>query len=486
MNSLLGFEELLNAVSGTFVGLAFDQHKFSFTSVTTDSRSVVPGSLFVPLIGLNQDGHAYIPQAVEKGASVIFVASSEYEKKPGLYMDIAAAHPSLLFVVVLNTLHALQDAAAAYVAKFPELVKVGITGSAGKTTTKEMTVAILKQKYKVVYNEGNFNSETGLPLSVFKIRQGDEIGVFEMGMNRTDEIGEIAAVLKPQYALVTNIGTAHIGILGSRENIAREKRKIFGYIPETGTAFIPASDDFAPFLSEGIKGRIVKYGRSISESVCGVSFVSDDGIDGTVFKVDGEEIHLRLPGMYNYQNALGAIAVGRQFGVSGACIKKALESFMPIAGRTETQLFKICGGACVTLVKDCYNANPDSMEKVLSFCGSVRNIRHRVFVLGDMLELGEKSAEEHAKVGAEAVAASPEQIIFIGGAMKYAAAAAKSAGFVNLLYIPGTDDDSMDLAAQFLIDCLASGDLLLVKASHGIQLERLFPRIALKEEAANG
>jgi UDP-N-acetylmuramoyl-tripeptide--D-alanyl-D-alanine ligase len=486
MNSLLDFDELLNAVSGKAVGFALIEKKFCFSSVVTDSRNVVDGSLFVPLIGQNQDGHNYIPQAIDKGATAVFVASDEYEANSRKYMELAGRNPKILFIVVSDTLHALQDAAAAYVAKFPKLVKIGITGSSGKTTTKEMTVAILKQKYNVVYNEGNFNSETGLPLSVFKIRKDSEIGVFEMGMNRVNEIGEIAAVLKPQYALITNIGTAHIGILGSRENIAKEKRKIFDYIPENGAAFIPASDDFAAFLSEGIKGRIINYGKDISPAESGVTFVSDNGIDGTTFKSGCEEVHLKLPGVYNYQNALGAVALGRYFGVSDLHIKRALESFSPVSGRTETESFELRGGTLVTLVKDCYNANPDSMSKVLSFCGSVKNICHRIYVLGDMLELGKVSAEEHAKVGVEAVMAAPDQIIFIGSEMKYAAAAAKSAGFTNALYIPDSDDNAIELAAQFLIDCAAPGDLLLLKASRGMQLERIIPLVGISEGNCNG
>ncbi|MFA6856282.1 MAG: UDP-N-acetylmuramoyl-tripeptide--D-alanyl-D-alanine ligase [Treponema sp.] len=486
MNSLLDYDELLNAVSGKAVGFAVCEKKFYFSSVVTDSRCVVDGSLFVPLIGQNQDGHKYIPQAIEKGATAVFVAADEYEKKSQKIMELAGGHPCVLFVVVSDTLYALQDAAAAYVAKFPRLLKIGITGSSGKTTTKEMTVAVLKQKYNVVYNEGNLNSETGLPLSVFKIKKEHEIGVFEMGMNRENEIGEIAAVLKPQYALVTNIGTAHIGILGSRENIAGEKRKIFRYIPENGAAFIPSSDDFAAFLSEEIKGCIINYGKDIPSSESGVTFISDDGICGTTFKVGSKEVKLKLPGIYNYQNALGAVAIGRYFGVTDNSIKNALESFMPVAGRTETESFELRGGTCVTLVKDCYNANPDSMAKVLTFCSSVKNIHRRIYVLGDMLELGTKSAEEHANIGAEAVMASPDQIIFIGTEMKYAAAAARSAGFTNALYIPGSDDNAMQLAAQFLIDCADTGDLLLFKASRGMQLERIIPLIGISEGNCNG
>ena len=217
--------ELVAAVRGKGVGHSAAESRFCFSSVTTDSRLVVPGSLFVPLVGTVQNGHAYIPESLAKGASAVFINESEYSSDERSYALLAEKYPLAFFVIVSDTLYALQDAAAAYVAKFPRLKKIGITGSSGKTTTKELVVAVLKQKYRVVSSDGNFNSETGLPLSVFKIRDTDEIGVFEMGMNRPNEIGEIAGVLKPQYALITNIGSAHIGILGSKKNIAAESRK---------------------------------------------------------------------------------------------------------------------------------------------------------------------------------------------------------------------------------------------------------------------
>ena len=485
MKSLLELDELLDAVSGKYAGLARGEKHFHFTSVATDSRNVCKDGLFVPLIGKNQDGHQYIPQALDKGAAAVFVASEEYEKNSRKYMDLSA-NTDAVFIVVENTLHALQAAAAAYAAKFPRLIKIGITGSSGKTTTKEMTVAVLRQKYRVVCNQGNLNSETGLPLSVFNITPEDEAGVFEMGMNRVNEIGEIAGVLKPKYALVTNIGTAHIGILGSRENIAAEKRKIFTYVPETGAAFIPDGDDFAGYLSQNVKGKIIRYGRSVSPAESGMEFISDDGFDGTHFRAGKEDIHLRLPGIYNYQNALGAAAVGKYFGVSDAQIKTALELFEPIAGRTETEQISVRGDTRITLVKDCYNANPDSMARVLEFCASVKNVKHRIYVLGDMLELGADSADEHAKIGAETVMASPDQVIFIGNEMKYAAAAAKSAGYPNVLYIPDSDDNAIELAAEFIVDCIAEGDLLLLKASRGMELERILPLIEIQEGSYNG
>lgn len=480
--SLLNLNEILSAVSGKFVGNEKNKAEFAFSSVTTDSRNVKSGSLFVPLIGQNQDGHKYIPSAVEKGASVIFVAENEYNSVPEKYDSLVEKNHSLSFIVVENTLKALQDAAAAYVEKFPSLVKVGITGSSGKTTTKEMVVSVLKQKFNVVYTQGNFNSETGLPLSVFNIRAEHEVGVFEMGMNRKDEIAEIAAVLKPKYALITNIGTAHIGILGSRKNIAIEKRKIFKYIPQDGIAFIPAEDDFAEFLGENVRGSIVYYGDSVPEKKSGAKYLSDLGLDGTEFSLDGIKIHLKNPGIYNYRNSLGACAIGKALGLSAEQIKNGLENVDSVNGRMETSRVLLKNGANVTLIKDCYNANPDSMLNVLDFCSSLKNVNEKIYVLGDMLELGEKSASEHEKVVLKAEESKPELVILVGKEMKSGFDAVEKNGFKNAKYIEQHDENAIAHVGKEILLSAKNDDVVLIKASRGIALERVISVICGEEK----
>ena len=279
--SLLVLEDVISSADGIHLLGGGD---FCFTSVQTDSRSVVQGSLFVPLIGEKQDGHKYIPQAVEKGASAVLICLKNYEADPSFFTEISLKAPNVYFIGVQNTLTALQKIAGRYVEKFPDLIKIGVTGSSGKTTTKEIAASILRQKYNVITNEGNLNSETGLPLSVFKIRSEHTAGIFEMGMNRWDEIGEIAAVLKPRFAIVTNIGTAHIGILGSRQRIAEEKSKVFSHFNGFGTAFIPKNDDFADFLASQVDGNVVFYGPDAiqeEDDPCKVEFVRDLGLGGT-------------------------------------------------------------------------------------------------------------------------------------------------------------------------------------------------------------
>ena len=482
-DSLMTCEELLEANDGSFV--VGNKAAFGFTSVVTDSRAVKPYSLFVPLVGQNQNGHIYIPDSIKKGASVIFIGEDEYRSASEKYEALAKENSGVCLVVVRNTLTALQNAAARYVQKFPSLIKVGITGSSGKTTTKEMTAAVLGQKYNVVYTQGNFNSETGLPLSVFNIRKEHEVGVFEMGMNRENEIGEISSVLKAQFALITNVGTAHIGILGSRKNIAIEKRKIFEYIPSDGAAFIPAEDDFADFLGERVRGAVVLYGESVPENDSGARFVEDRGLEGTVFALDGVEIHLRQPGVYNYRNALGACAMAKWLGVDAMQVKAALEGLESVSGRMETASAVLKSGAAVTLIKDCYNANPDSMLSVLRFCGSLKKDARKLFVLGDMRELGEKSRAEHECVALFAARSKPALLVLVGEEMRAGYEAVKAYGFCDVVYIPECDAAAMQRAADEIVGFAKDGDVVLLKASHGLSLERIVPLVS-KDGAQNG
>lgn len=221
---LLSLPQLVEAVNGACL-CCYSPAK-GFSSIATDSRNVTPGSLFVPLMGEHQDGHTYIPRAIEAGASVILVDSDHSDGSASLFSTMGKQY-GVSFIRVKNTLNALQDAARFYVGLFPDLIKIAITGSSGKTTTKELLASIFSVSNAVITNEGNLNSETGLPLSVFRIRKEHTFGIFEMGMNRRGEILELAQVFSPSFALITNIGTAHIGILGTQAAIAEEKKKFF-------------------------------------------------------------------------------------------------------------------------------------------------------------------------------------------------------------------------------------------------------------------
>lgn len=467
--SLLDGGRLLAAVRGSLVGTAKKAEMIYFTSVATDSRNVVADTLFVPLVGEKQDGHAYIPQGLANGASVVFVARRSYQQETAMYERLSAEYPAVAFVVVEHTLRALQDAAASYVAQFPRLVRCAVTGSSGKTTTKEIAVALLSQKYAVVTNKGNLNSETGLPLSVFAIRPEHEVGLFEMGMNRKDEIGELAAVLRPNYGIVTNIGTAHIGLLGSRQGIADEKKKMFAYLDADGVAVIPANDDFADFLADGVKGKIVRYGNNGAAG--GAYILHDDGLDGTTLCLDGTEMQLSLPGVYNALNALGAIALARELGLTPQQIKAGIERVRPLGARS--RIVRTAGG--VAILADCYNANPDSMEKAVAFCADVPVPGKKHFVLGDMRELGDQSFAAHRQTGEMVARSGADTVIFVGAEMRAAYDAAVRIGCATCEYVADYDDNAIAAIARRINAVAQAGDLVLLKGSNGIGLERLVP-----------
>lgn len=480
--TLLTAKELKSAVHGKLVGLAENLKNFAFTSVATDSRQVTVGTLFVPLIGEFQDGHKYIPQAIEKGASVVFVTKSVYEEDTQTYMKLVSENPQVTFVIVNNNLYALQDAARAYVAKFPELVKIAITGSSGKTTTKEIMASILRQKYNLVATVGNFNSETGLPLSVFNIRPEHEAGLFEMGMNRENEIGEIAKVFKPNHAIITNIGTAHIGILGSRENIAKEKKKIFTYVKHNGHAVIHIKDDFVRYLSKGVAGKVVYFGTDISEEESGVKFIEDLGVEGTRFSVDGIETVLKIPGSYNYLNALSCIAMAKALGLTSQQIVNGINALKAPEGRSKVESVvtkKDSKGIQkkITVLEDCYNANPDSMESAIEMCTGLKVEGRKVYILGDMFELGTESVKAHTKIGAAAVVADPDLLVFVGRDMENAANAAKLGGMNRLKYFSDLSEENLKKLSSGLLDYLKDGDFVFVKASHGMHLEKILAEI---------
>ena len=465
-DSLLPLEDVLAAVSGIVCDTCLDTSSFFFISVVTDSRQVVCGSLFIPLQGTMQDGHIYIPQALERGASVVFCAETHFAANHGLYVDYAVKYPSVIFISVENTLVALQSLAKRYISQFPHLKKIGITGSSGKTTTKELCAAVLSQRFRVVMNEGNLNSETGLPLSVFNVRAYHEIGIFEMGMNRKGEINELANVLCPDYGVITNIGSAHIGILGSKDAIAAEKKGIFSYFSGAQTAIIPDFDEYTEFLSRDVNGSVVYFGVAGSLPIFDIR---EMGLEGTSFSYKGFEIHVPLPGRYNLYNALAAVAVAQCFNLSPQEIKMGLENIKPLFGRSQILYSN------VTIIQDCYNANPDSMNKALDMFSSLPATYSKIAILGDMLELGKDSQQAHQAVIRQALSDKIDILILIGNEMSAAANVYSSSCKIPLYVFEHDLSVSLQSIVQLCNDLIHAGDIVLLKGSRGMALERLTP-----------
>ncbi len=464
---LMTTAQLTDSVSGDC--LCDYTRQNGFTSVATDSRNVLPLSLFIPLRGETQDGHSYIPKAMEMGA-VIVLADKAHALAAADQLRTLGKKYNACVIIVENNLHALQDAARTYISFFPNLLKIGITGSSGKTTTKEITASIFAQKYSVVMNEGNLNSETGLPLSVFKIRAEHEAGIFELGMNRRGEIAEIARVLSPSLALITNIGTAHIGILGTQQAIAEEKKEIFSFFDSDGLGFIPEGDPWYEFLSIVPSGKIRPYGPSTTEGFEGSESL---GIDGTLIHYKGKNIRFALPGEYNLRNALASISLAQSAGVTPEQIKDGIERVQPLFGRTQ-----VIHGE-ITILMDCYNANPDSMESALEFCIDVEWSGNKIYVLASMLELGDESSAAHAKI-CRIASKSGMGTFYLFGEDMIAAGRSTEWGKTDVSFCASIDELSSALSAK-----AKPGDLVFLKGSRGMALERVCPVLTGRSDTGN-
>jgi UDP-N-acetylmuramoyl-tripeptide--D-alanyl-D-alanine ligase len=468
---LLSYAQLGAALGARIISRASGENGISavnggFSSVCIDSREARPGSLFVALKGASQDGHRYVEAAFRAGSAAAMVAASSLADGD---LEGAAARAGAVLIVVENTLRGLQDAARVYLEQFPGLLKISLSGSSGKTTTKEIAAAMIGCERNVVYNSGNLNSETGLPLSVFQIRPEHQVGIFEMGMNRAGEIAELARLFKPRIALITNVGTAHIGILGSIAAILEEKKQIFCEFTGNETALIPEDDEYRDELARGVPGNIVFYGPAHLEEL---GEVKDLGLEGTELIWEGVSVRFALPGRHNLKDALAAAAIAKAAGVSAAAIRRGLESARPLFGRTEVLRGRIPGkGGALTLVRDCYNANPDSTSRAIAFCDGLDWPGRKVYVAGSMLELGDASRAAHEKMGRE-LAASDADMVFLYGRETKAAAEIMDASAKGQK-VPLFYTDIMDSLASSLADYIQDGDLVLLKGSRGCALEQL-------------
>ncbi|MCL2210361.1 MAG: UDP-N-acetylmuramoyl-tripeptide--D-alanyl-D-alanine ligase [Treponema sp.] len=450
---LLSMAELSSLLEANYISFAPNK---GFSSVAIDSRAVKEGALFFALEGSKSDGHEFVKAAFAAGAGGAVVSSSKIES-----FDLVnlANRMGKDLIAVPNTLKGLQDSARVYLEKFPKLKKAGITGSSGKTTTKEIAASIISCEKNTVMNKGNLNSETGLPISVFDVRSHHEVGIFELGMNRPNEISEIAEVLKPNIALVTNIGAAHIEYFGSKEKIANEKKCIFKYLNKEDVALIPDSDEYADDLADGVAAKIKYFGADRFEEFEGARSL---GLEGTEIIWAGEKIRFALPGKHSLEDALAAIAIAKEIPVSSNSIVKGLESVKPLFGRLE-----ILNGRRATVIRDCYNANPESTARSIEFCDSLEWPGRKIYVIADMLELGNSSAQEHQKIGFILSVSGAKKIFLFGKEIEETAA-----------YLADNRDDffySKDICclSSALDNFIKKGDLVLLKGSRGCALERL-------------
>jgi len=421
-------------------------------SVVIDSRSSTEGSLFFAIKGDKFDGHDFVSNVREKGGIGAVVEAGR---------ELSIDNGSFTLIRVNNTLKALQDLATFYRAKF-NISVIGITGSNGKTTTKEMTASVLSKKYRVVKTPGNLNNHLGVPLTVLSWKEEVDFAVLEMGANHVGEIRNLCRIAQPEYGVITNIGRGHVGFFGSIDNVFKAKRELADSILPGGTLFINGDDERLNQIKLN-DVKIVRYGFSDRCDIKGTNpRVSSRG--HVMMDVEDITVTINMPGRHNLYNGLAAAAVGMTVGLSPEVIKESLEEFKAVDKRTEV-LFT----SPFTLINDAYNANPDSMEAAFAAAKEMgREESNFIAVLGDMFELGEYSKKEHQVIGEKLKLYEFDSLLCIGKDMIYTAETAKEMGLMHVKHYLSHKDLIRDLMSY-----ISPNDVVLVKGSRGMQMEKI-------------
>ena len=448
----MSLQKITDACGGTYCGSA-DLSEREVSSVVIDSRKAEKDSLFVAIKGARVDGHSFIPQVMEKGA-LCAVSEQDLGDVPYPYIKVGSCE------------QALKDIAEHY-RRSLDIRVVGISGSVGKTSTKEMIASVLGQKFNVLKTEGNFNNEIGLPLTVFNIREEHEIAVLEMGISHFGEMTRLAKIARPDICVITNIGVAHIESLGSRDGILKAKTEMFQYMNPEGTIILNGDDDkLRGFVPEN--GVSPVYFGLDPSCPYHAEKTENKGLRGT----DAEFVtpdsrfraHISIPGGHMVYNALAGIAVGTALGMTPEEMARGIEALVPIAGRNnliETERWSI--------IDDCYNANPASMKSSLDVlaCADTRTVA----ILGDMFELGASEKEMHYEVGAYAAEKGISVLICIGGLSAETARGARESSdgaAMEILHYSTKEDFFKEMN-----DVLKKDDTILVKASHGMEFTEI-------------
>lgn len=452
---MMRLSEAAMATHGQLIGDDVD-----FCCVGTDSRAIKQGQLFVALKGENFDGHDYAEQSLEQGASAVLVSKAS-NASPG--------------VLVKDTRLALGDLASHWRAKF-DVPVVAITGSNGKTTVKEMLAAILKvaagDDASVLATQGNLNNDIGLPMTMLNLREQHHYAVLEMGMNHTGELSYLTQLAKPNIALVNNAGTAHIGELGSVEAIAKAKGEIFEGLAKDGIAIINADDVFADLWKKlAEENKQITFGLNAKADVTAKYElqVSSSEVE-LLTSVGSVKFSLPAPGLHNVRNALASASAALALNISLADIAKGLSEFAGVKGRLQVKQ----GFAGAKLIDDTYNANPSSMKAAIDVLKA--SVGQRIFVMGDMGELGVDAPKMHAEIGAYAKEAGIEKLFALGTLTKNA---------VNAFGSKATYFESLETLADALKQSMGTAVTVLVKGSRSMKMERVVEAVQLAQTNNN-
>ena len=417
-----------------------------------DSRTIAPGALFFAVKGERLDGHDFVSAALENRAVAAVVRQDQWHRFRG--------NPRLL--VVDDTLVALQTLAAA-VRRLWGKSLIGITGSAGKTTTKEATAHVLASQFRVLKSEGNFNNHFGLPLMLLKLEPEHDLAVIEIGMSHAGEIRALAKIAQPDIGVVTNVAPVHLEFFDSLAGIARAKYELIESLPSGGTAILNADDEYVSRFGRDFKGRVIQYGTSMGADVRAVN-IHSQGAKGSEFDivVAGSREHARLPlvGDHNVLNALAAVSASIACGMKLGPAVAALATLKPADGRGEVLRL-----GNITVINDCYNSNPKALQAMVDALSGMKAAR-RIVVAGEMLELGPAGEELHRESGRHIGEKKIDVLLGVGGfAQELVEGAQQSGTHAEFVATP-------EEAGEWLARETRDGDVVLLKASRGVKLEK--------------
>ena len=460
---------MAKACNGKYYGSEANLDK-EVTDITTDSRKVVKDGLFIAICGERTDGHKYIDGCFEAGALCV-ISEKELPEQENSYIKVK------------SSLQALKDLALLYRNNL-DIKVVGITGSVGKTSTKETISYVLEEKYKVLKTEGNFNNEIGLPLTVFRLRDDDEIAVLEMGISDFGEMERLSQIAQPDIGVITNIGLCHLENLKTRDGILKAKTEMFHNLKPDGTAILNGDDDKLITIDEVNNKRPVIFGISYKDDVY-ASDTKNLGLDGTSFVINGLkcadgdrafEVTVPVPGHHMIYNALAAACVGAQLGLSSIQIRDGISKLKTIAGRNN-----IIKTDNYTIIDDCYNANPVSMKASVDVVDMA--LGRKVCILGSMFELGDNEKNLHYDVGQYVGAKSIDVLITIGDLARHIAMGAADyrethyESYDCSIHSYDTIEEFENEAGQLL----KKGDNILVKASHGMHFSNIVDMLSKQQ-----
>ncbi len=449
--------ELL-AAAGEFAGGA------AASGYSIDSRTLQAGELFFAVKGERLDGHDFVEAALAAGAVGAVVSKEQlprYAVKTGL-------------LAVADTLAALQTLGAA-VRRLWGKPLIAVTGSTGKTTTKDAIAHLLATRFRVFKSEGNLNNHFGLPLQLLRLEPEHEIAVVELGMSQAGEIRALARLAQPQIGVVTNVAPVHLGFFTSVAEIARAKYELVAALPADGTAVLNADDEYVAQFGRDFQGRVITYALHHPADVRAEA-IEGRGTEGSRFELvagpSRQPAALPLLGTYNIYNALAAAVVALERGLTPAEAARALATLQP--GRLRGQVLEVSG---VTVINDCYNSNPKALDAMADTLAGMP-ARRRIAVAGEMLELGPTAADLHRRCGAHLAARGVDVVIGVRGLAEHLVAAAREAG-VDARFVASPEE-----AGEWLAREAEAGDVVLLKASRGVRLERALETWKARVEAA--